>query len=134
MQDFLTDCIDATALLGLTWFVLGLILNFDRWQRNGGTFHPQPAPQPDPISETVTDTKRKAIADRFPLKTAAAAIERPEAVLTIEVETAPATPNYTAMTVPQLRKECTTRSIRWRNARADGQHLRKREMLLALNT
>ena len=129
MQDFLTYCIDATALFGLLCIVAGLILHFDHWERNGGTFQPQPAP----IPETVTDTEIQAIADRFPLKTAAAVIGRPEVVLTIEVEAAPVTPDHASMGVLQLRKECSARNIRWRNARADGKHLRKGEMLAALS-
>jgi hypothetical protein len=39
---------------------------------------------------------------------------------------------FEAMTAVQLRKECQTRGIRWRNAHGKSKHLSKAEMLAAL--
>ena len=146
MQDFLTDCIDATALLGAAYFVVALIVSFDRWERQGGTFHPtlaseptsEPMPEPTlepiPVPETITDEAMRAIAERYPLQTAAAMLVRPEAVRTLDPSSESAAPDYGAMTVPQLRKECSAHQpkIHWRNARPDGKHLWKGEMIAAL--
>ena len=138
MPDFLTDCIDATALLGAAYFVVALIVSFDRWERNGGTFHPTLASEstlePIPVPETLTDEALQAIAERYPLQMAAATLVRPEAVRTLDPLSESAAPDYGAMTVPQLRQECSAHQpkIHWRNARPDGKNRWKGEMIAAL--
>ncbi|HEY9664007.1 MAG TPA: hypothetical protein V6C65_36615 [Allocoleopsis sp.] len=41
--------------------------------------------------------------------------------------------DWNTLTPYQLRSECQKRGIRWRNARPDGKHLRKEEMVQALS-
>jgi len=59
-----------------------------------------------------------------------AAIAAPVVVAVVEVADAPT--EFAAMTAVQLRKECQTRGIRWRNAHGKSKHLSKTEMLAAL--
>jgi hypothetical protein len=40
---------------------------------------------------------------------------------------------YAALTSGQLRKECQSHGIKWRNAHAEGKHLKKAEMVQALS-
>jgi hypothetical protein len=50
----------------------------------------------------------------------------------VAIAVVPAEPDYAAMNSTQLRKECSLKGIRWRNAHGKGKHLKKGEMLKAL--
>jgi len=74
------------------------------------------------------------IAQPLPPRTAAlvaqaAAIAVPVAVSVVKVEAHA----YQAMTSQQLRKECQSSGIAWRNAHGRGKHLLKGEMVAALS-
>jgi hypothetical protein len=74
-----------------------------------------------------------------PAKSCSKTIDRP-AVLSVEVSDAMKETiarsfdkvRYQSMTTPQLRKECSTVGIKWRNACGTNKHLSKTEMLVAL--
>lgn len=51
------------------------------------------------------------------------AIEQPKPIIT---------PDYSAMLVPELRKECEANNIVWRNTRGKGKHMLKAQMVAAL--
>jgi len=52
----------------------------------------------------------------------------PIATLVVQVEAT----DYSALTSAQLRKVCSQRGITWRNAKAQGRHLSKADMIAAL--
>jgi hypothetical protein len=127
---------------------IGFVLKYPQWKANGRTFHP-PAPEPTPAPDPVVDELPllpdlmehaaalvvKPIPEVVPVAAVAAAMSAPVAIAVepveqVEVVTEP--DNYQGMTSAQLRKECSRHGIQWRNARGEGKHLTKPQMLAEL--
>lgn len=75
----------------------------------------QPAPEPEPAPALCP------VSEVVPF------------VVPASAEPTPVAANWAEFDPFQLRKECAQRGIRWRNARTDGKHLRKAEMVAALS-
>ena len=84
-------------------------------------------PTPTPVA-TEPQPELEPIIEAKPAPTVAAAITTPAAVAVVKV----ATPDYSTLKTPQLRKLCSQRSIVWRNALGQNKHLPKAAMVEAL--
>ncbi len=121
MQDFLTLAIDAIAAVSFVYFAAGFALIVS--SHTASPIHP--------TAELPTQTEDDAVVAELHIE-----VEEPiTSPSTLQPTLQPletTTPDWSAIAPAQLRKECSARKIRWRNAAANGKHLKKREMVLAL--
>lgn len=118
MQDFLTVVVEAIAIASAVYFVAGFVsLSIE---------HKPVALLPAVVempAEIPTQDEVDAVMEALTIAAAPLAV-----VESIEVDS----PNWAAIAPVQLRKECQLRGIRWRNAHGENRHLKKAEMIEAL--
>ncbi|MBE9018606.1 hypothetical protein C7Y66_14545 [Chroococcidiopsis sp. CCALA 051] len=135
MQDLLTVLIQTVAIASIAIFALDLYAClFDCWE------HAALTPQLMPMSEPELTAPKGAVP--APIATTPVATLQPvmdtksskakskKEWARSQVEAAPAV--LAEMTAMRLRKLCTERNIKWRNAHGKGLHLTKNEMLARL--
>jgi hypothetical protein len=107
MQSVLSFLVEAIAIVSVVYFAIGFVLTVDA--------HHAPSMPTERIEESLETIE--VIAVEVP------AIVVPEPVVSIA---------WAALSPEQLRKECSARAIKWRNAYGKNKHLRKAEMVAAL--
>lgn len=134
MQDLLTVLIQAVAIASIAIFALDLYACLlDGWEHAALTPQLMPMSEPEltaprlaapaPIATTSAPTLQPSIDTRL-------SKVKPQEWAIVQVEAAPAA--LVEMTAMRLRKLCTERNIKWRNAHGKGLHLTKNEMLARL--
>jgi hypothetical protein len=107
MQSLLSFLVEAIAIASVVYFAIGFVLTVRA--------HAQSAPV-ELITESVETIE-------------VVAVEVPVAEIVVPE---PVTIEWSALSPEQLRKECSARAIKWRNAHARNKHLKKAEMVAAL--
>jgi hypothetical protein len=118
MQDFLTLTIEAIATVSVAYLAIGFILTVRAHA---------PAAVELPTQDEVDDVMERLTIAAALLEMEPAAVE--VAAVAIVAAIAPA---WAALNPEQLRKECSARAIKWRNAHGKNRHMKKAEMVAAL--
>lgn len=135
LQDLLTVLIQVIGIAAIAIFGLDFYARlFECWEQAGVEAQSMPMSEPEltvprlaaptPIATTPAPTLQ-LVADTRPSK---AKLKKEWAIA--QVEAAPAA--LVEMTTVRLRKLCTERNIKWRNAHGKGLHLTKNEMIVRL--
>ena len=117
MQDFLTLALATIALFSTVYLIAGF----------ASIVSSHTATPIHPTAELPTQKEVDAVIDAL---TIAAAPLDGEQIIATPIQ--PNAPDWSAIAPAQLRKECTARAIKWRNAYGKNQHMKKREMVAAL--
>jgi hypothetical protein len=118
MQDFLTLAIEAIAIASTLYLVAGFAAV--------ATVHKPVAPVVPATAELPTQEEVDAVIEALTL--AAAPLALPVTLQPLKTTA----PDWAAIAPTQLRKECTARAIKWRNAHGKNRHMKKFEMVAAL--
>lgn len=90
------------------------------------------AAEPPETAEPIEEAQVETVATET---VGAKVMPAPETEAQVTDETrVSAIPDYRSLTTPALRKACTPKGIRWRDAHGKGRHLKKAEMLEALTS
>lgn len=96
---------------------------------------PQDSAADEPVETAVKLIQEAQAMIATPVKVEAKVMPIPEpGAEATDATPAPAIPDYQTMTSPALRRVCSDKDIRWRNAHGKGKHLKKAEMLEALTS
>jgi hypothetical protein len=114
MQDLLTVAINAIATVSAIYFAAGFALTICAHR----------------AVELPTQEETDAVVEALTI--AAARLGMEAEPLTVEAIVVPAQPDWATLDVPRLRTECQVRGIRWSNAHGKNRHLKKTEMVAAL--
>jgi len=124
MQDFLTLALATIALFSTVYLIAGFASIVS--SHTATPIHPTPElPTQDDVDAVIEALTIAAAPIAFIPETPAAS---PSTSQSPETNA----PDWSAIAHAQLRKECSTRAIKWRNFHGKNHHMKKREMVAAL--